>query len=59
MIVSGEHAKKDMAGGKEDSWKVILEKKGFEVSCILEGLGENYEIRKIFVEHIKEVLRSK
>lgn len=40
MIVSGDHAENDMAGDEEDSWKVILEREGFEVSCILEGLGD-------------------
>lgn len=56
MIVSGDHAKNDMAGDEDDSWRVILENEGFEVSCILEGLGENPDIRRIFVEHIKDVL---
>jgi sirohydrochlorin cobaltochelatase len=53
MIVSGDHAENDMAGDQEKSWKSILEKEGFEVSCLLEGLGENEEIRRIFIDHIK------
>jgi cobalamin biosynthesis Co2+ chelatase CbiK len=53
MIVSGDHSKNDMAGEGEDSWKAILENEGFEVLCILAGLGENLDIRKIIVEHIK------
>ncbi len=57
MIVSGDHAKNDMAGDDEDSWKVILEKEGFEVLCILEGLGENPEIRKIFLDHVSNALK--
>lgn len=56
MIVAGDHAKNDMAGEEEDSWKVILENKGFEVSSILEGLGENPHIRKIFIQHINAVI---
>lgn len=52
MIVSGDHAKNDMAGEEGDSWKVTLEKEGFETNCILEGLGENPEIRKIFLNHV-------
>ncbi|ABX41762.1 sirohydrochlorin cobaltochelatase [Lachnoclostridium phytofermentans] len=58
MIVAGDHAKNDMAGDEDDSWKVILESEGFEVTCVLEGLGENSDIRRIFVEHINEVLTS-
>lgn len=56
MIVAGDHAKNDMAGEEEDSWRVILEKEGFQVACILEGLGENPDIRSIFLEHIDHVL---
>ena len=58
MIVSGDHAKNDMAGDEDDSWKVILERDGFEVSCILEGLGENPEIRKILLDHVDHVLKT-
>lgn len=56
MIVAGDHAKNDMAGDEKDSWRVILQNNGFDVSCILEGLGENADIRRIFIEHIKQVL---
>lgn len=58
MIVAGEHAKNDMAGDEEESWKVILDHEGFEVTCILEGLGENAEIRRIFIEHIHAAVAS-
>lgn len=59
MIVSGDHAKNDMAGEKEDSWKSVLKREGFKVECRLEGLGENREIRRIFSEHIKDALKTK
>ncbi len=52
MIVSGDHALNDMAGEEEDSWKSILEKEGYEVSCSLKGLGEYKCIRDIFIEHV-------
>lgn len=51
MIVAGDHANNDMAGDDEDSWKSIFESEGFEVECLLEGLGQNPAIRQIFVEH--------
>ncbi|MFV0424640.1 MAG: sirohydrochlorin cobaltochelatase [Bacilli bacterium] len=57
MIVAGEHAKKDMASSKDDSWKIILEKMGFEVECILKGLGENSKIRNMFIEHVGIILK--
>lgn len=53
MVVSGDHALNDMAGEEEDSWKSILMKEGYEVSCCLKGLGENKRIRDIFIEHIE------
>lgn len=53
MIVAGDHAINDMAGDEEDSWKRILENEGFEVECILKGLGQFNGIRKMFLEHCR------
>lgn len=55
LLVAGNHVKKDMAGEK-DSWKSKLEEEGYEVRVIRKGLGELEGIRKIFVEHIEEIL---
>jgi Cobalamin biosynthesis protein CbiK, Co2+ chelatase len=52
MIVAGDHACHDMAGDGEDSWKNILAQAGYEVTCILRGLGEIQAIRNIFLEHL-------
>ncbi|MDO4555411.1 MAG: sirohydrochlorin cobaltochelatase [Lachnospiraceae bacterium] len=54
MIVAGDHARNDLAGEEEDSWKSILEKAGYETETILKGMGEIDEIANIFVEHAKE-----
>lgn len=54
MIVAGDHAKNDMAGDEEVSWKSILEKAGYEVDCKLQGLGELEVVQEMFVRHIKE-----
>ncbi|MFR9308219.1 MAG: sirohydrochlorin cobaltochelatase, partial [Lachnospiraceae bacterium] len=48
MVVAGDHANNDMAGDEEGSWKTEFEKAGFEVECILKGLGENEEIRELY-----------
>lgn len=56
MVVSGNHANNDMAGDNADSWKTVLEREGFEVMCILKGLGECKNIRRIFVDHIKDAI---
>ena len=39
MIVAGDHATNDMAGDDEDSWYTQFKDAGFEVECILKGLG--------------------
>lgn len=54
MIVAGDHANNDMAGEEEGSWKQAFEEAGYEVSCILRGLGELEKIRRIFIKHARE-----
>jgi len=58
MLVAGDHAKNDMAGDDEDSWKSILEAEGFKVKIYLHGLGENSEIQDIYIQHIKDVINE-
>ena len=54
MMVAGDHANNDMAGNEPDSHKSILEKEGFKVDTYIHGLGENPNIRKLFVERANE-----
>lgn len=56
MIVAGDHAKNDMAGNEDDSWKSILEKDGYKVSTYLHGLGENAEVQKIYIDKVKSLI---
>ena len=58
MVVAGDHANNDMAGEEEDSWKTTFEDAGYEVTCLLRGLGENEAIRQIYVEHAKAAMDS-
>ena len=51
MIVAGDHANNDMAGDDEDSWKSIFEGAGYEVVCVLRGLGEMEPIQNLLVSH--------
>jgi len=51
MVVAGDHANNDMAGDEEDSWKSIFTAAGYDVECVLEGLGQVPEIQAIYVEH--------
>lgn len=56
MVVAGDHANNDMASDEEDSWKSVFEKDGFEVECVLKGLGEFEEIQNIYVDHVKTAI---
>ena len=53
MVVAGDHANNDMAGDEDDSWKSILAARGYEVECILEGLGQKPAVQAIYVDHVK------
>ncbi|MBR0093083.1 MAG: sirohydrochlorin cobaltochelatase [Lachnospiraceae bacterium] len=59
MVVAGDHANNDMAGDEEDSWKTVLTGEGYEVVCLLDGLGQIYEIQQLYVAHTKAVAESK
>jgi len=50
MIVAGDHAVNDLAGG-EDSWKSRLEAEGYRTEVVLSGLGEYAQIQDLFAEH--------
>lgn len=58
MVVAGDHANNDMAGDDEDSWKSQFEAAGYQVECLLRGLGENETIRQIYVEHAQAAIDS-
>ena len=56
MIVAGDHANNDMAGDEEDSWKSVFEGAGYEVVCLLRGLGELEPIQRMFAEHAQAAI---
>lgn len=58
MVVAGDHANNDMAGEEEDSWKTILTNEGYEVECVLEGLGQIPAIQDIYVAHLQEAISA-
>ena len=58
MVVAGDHANNDMAGDDKDSWKSQFEAAGYQVECLLRGLGENETIRQIYVEHEQAAIDS-
>lgn len=56
MIVAGDHANNDMAGDEDDSWKTAFEKEGFEVECVLKGLGQYKGVQKMIVDHAAKTI---
>ncbi|MCD7744887.1 MAG: sirohydrochlorin cobaltochelatase [Lachnospiraceae bacterium] len=56
MVVAGDHAEHDLAGEGAASWKSCFEKAGFEVSCVLKGLGEYAGVQEMFLEHVQSAL---
>lgn len=58
MMVAGDHANNDMAGDEEDSHKSILQKEGFKVSAYIHGLGENKQIRDLYVQRADEAVAA-
>ena len=58
MIVAGDHANNDMAGDEEGSWKTAFEDAGYEVTCLVNGLGQLEAIQQLFVEHAQAAVDS-
>lgn len=51
MIVAGDHANNDMSGDEEDSWKSAFTAAGYEVECVLKGLGQYQGVQDLLVSH--------
>lgn len=58
MIVAGDHANNDMAGEEEGAWKKTFEDAGYEVECVLRGLGENEAVQQLLVAHAQVAVDS-
>ena len=52
MSVAGDHAKNDMAGDEDDSWKSIITKAGIECVPVLKGTAEFDQFVDIWVDHL-------
>ena len=58
MVVAGDHANNDMAGDEEGSWKSEFESEGYEVECLIKGLGEIDAIQQMYVAHTQSAIDS-
>jgi sirohydrochlorin cobaltochelatase len=57
MSVAGDHAKNDMAGDEDDSWKSIFTKAGIACVPVLKGTAEYDDFVAIWVDHIRGPLK--
>ena len=58
MLVAGNHVVEDMCGTDKNSWKNILQDKGFKTRTYLHGLGENPAFHSIYIQHIKDSIKG-
>ncbi|MDE6795352.1 MAG: sirohydrochlorin cobaltochelatase [Muribaculaceae bacterium] len=49
MFVAGDHARNDIDG----EWRELLEKEGFQVTVVIEGLGQLPAIQDLYIDHLK------
>ena len=56
MVVAGDHANNDMAGGDEDSWKSMVEAAGLTVECQIAGLGRIDAVQELYVAHTQAAI---
>ncbi|MCP4107096.1 MAG: sirohydrochlorin cobaltochelatase [Desulfobacteraceae bacterium] len=56
MSVAGDHARNDMAGDEDDSWKSILAKVGVTGVPVMKGTAEFDCFVEIWVDHLKNVM---
>ncbi|MEG0091215.1 MAG: sirohydrochlorin cobaltochelatase [Oscillospiraceae bacterium] len=59
MLVAGDHATNDMASEEKTSWKSQFEAVGIKARCVVKGLGEYPEIRKIYCTHTMDTIGEK
>jgi sirohydrochlorin cobaltochelatase len=58
MTIAGDHARNDMAGDEEDSWRSQLEAKGYQVESVLSGMADQDEVVQIWIDHLKKVCQE-
>ena len=58
MVVAGDHANNDMAGGEEDSWKSLFEADGSfdSVTAQIAGLGSIAQVQDLYVAHTQAAI---
>ena len=47
-----------VAGDEDDSWKTVFQNAGYEVECVLRGMGEYEGIQQLFVKHAEAAMEQ-
>jgi sirohydrochlorin cobaltochelatase len=58
MSVAGDHARNDMAGPEDESWKSRMRAEGFDTTSLLKGLGEDDRFVALWLDHLKNALHE-
>ena len=59
MVVAGDHANNDMADESDpDSFASVMKDAGFEVTSVIEGLGQLLGIQELYVAHVKDAIAT-
>lgn len=59
MVVAGDHANNDMADPEDpESWISQFTAAGIDTRCVIEGLGQLFEIDQVYVAHTKDAIAA-
>lgn len=59
MVVAGDHANNDMADESDpDSFASVMKDGGFEVTSVIEGLGQLLGVQELYVAHVKDAIAT-
>ncbi|MBG0775429.1 MAG: sirohydrochlorin cobaltochelatase [Desulfovibrionaceae bacterium] len=58
MSVAGDHARNDMAGDEDDSWKSVLTKRGVACTPVLKGTAEYDAVVDVWLDHLSVAVEA-
>lgn len=65
MLVEGDHANNDMAGGMQDgeqpdadSFAGKLQAAGYRPECVIRGIGEYPAVREVYLAHLRKITQK-
>lgn len=58
MAVAGDHARNDLAGEEEDSWKSVLSRAGVACVPVLQGTAELDPVVRVWIDHLRSAMAA-